>query len=397
MKRLLRSIAFVATLAAPLAALADDWTPQQMDILRSLWIGSLPDAPPDPGNRYADDPRAAALGRKLFNDRRLSSNGKVACATCHDERKAFTDGRTLARGVGVTDRNAPSVIGVAWGAWMFWDGRRDSLWSQALASMENPLEHNATRALIVDVLRRDADYRRRYREIFGALPERGDEEGVTRAFVNVGKAIAAFERTLRPGASRFDRYVAARLAGRMPQTKDESLSLDEELGLRAFLSVEHSQCLRCHNGPLFTNGTFHNIASQNRKAVTSEAGRSEGVGKAIASEFNCLSRWSDARPGQCPELEFVRAQGEDLIGAFKAPSLRNVARTGPYFHDGHIANLEDVIWHYRTRNGAVLGQSELEAATMTGTEFEQLRIFLGTLDSPYVKTPPGRTRAAAAE
>jgi cytochrome c peroxidase len=377
------TLALFATVAG---ARADDWTPAQLEQLRSLWIGELPPLPADPSNKYADDPRAAEFGRLLFYDKRLSSNGKVACASCHEPAKAFSDGRAVARGVGVTDRNAPTIIGASWNAWYFWDGRKDSQWSQALASMENPLEMNLSRAKTLAVVSRDADYRRRYRAVFGELPAAGDAEGVTRVFVNIGKAIAAFERRVTPQPSRFDRYVQAKLAGREPEKPEEKLSLDEEMGLRAFLSVEQSQCLRCHNGPLFTNGTFHNIGSQNRKATSSEDGRATGVRKAVVDEFNCRGKWSDAAPGQCPELEFARVEGDDLKGAFKAPSLRNVARTGPYFHDGHVKTLDDVIWHYRTSHGAPLGQSELEAATMTGTEFDQLRIFLNTLDSP---APPG--------
>ena len=386
MRKLGLLLTFVALAAAQPSARADDWSPAQIDQLRSLWIGGLPPLPPDPSNKYADDPRAAEFGRLLFYDKRLSSNGKVACASCHEPAKAFSDGRPVARGVGVTDRNAPTIIGAAWNGWYFWDGRKDSQWSQALASMENPLEMNLSRDKALRVVRRDADYRRRYREVFGALPAAGDAEGVTRVFVNIGKAIAAFERRVRPQPSRFDRYVQAKLEGREPSKPEETLGLDEEMGLRAFLSVEQSQCLRCHNGPLLTNGTFHNIGSQNRRAAGSEDGRALGVRKAVADEFNCRGKWSDAAPGQCPELEFARVEGDDLKGAFKAPSLRNVARTGPYFHDGHVKTLDDVIWHYRTSHGAPLGQSELEAATMTGTEFDQLRLFLNTLDSP---APPG--------
>jgi cytochrome c peroxidase len=391
MKTFIRLLACVTCFVS--AARADDWTPAQLDQLRSLWIGVLPPLPPDPTNKFGDDPRATEFGRLLFYDKRLSSNGKVACSSCHEPSRAFTDGRDVARGVGVTDRNAPTIIGAAYNAWFFWDGRKDSQWSQALASMENPLEMNFPRARAAAFMRADRDYAKRYRALFGALPARGDVEGETRVFVNIGKAIEAFERRVLPQPSRFDRYVQAKLEGRDPKSPNETLSLDEELGLRAFLAVEQSQCLRCHNGPLLTNGTFHNIGSQNRAAKTSEEGRATGVRKVVADEFNCRGKFSDAAPDQCAELEFARLDGKELIGAFKVPSLRNVARTGPYFHDGHIKLLDDVIWHYRTSHGAPLGQSELEAATMTGTEFDQLRIFLGSLDSPPpadVGKPRGR-------
>jgi cytochrome c peroxidase len=388
--------ACAAAFLAAVPARADGFSAAEIQVLRSLTLAALPPLPPDPTNRYADDPRAAEFGHLLFFDKRLSSNGKVGCVTCHQPERDFTDGRPLARGVGRTDRNAPTIVGAAYNAWFFWDGRKDSQWSQALASMENPVEQNLSRAKALDILRRDRDYARRYREIFGELPRADDPDGPTRAFVAIGKSIAAYERAIRPGVSRFDRYVEAIAQGREPPA-DGRLSLDEELGVRALLRVRQSQCLRCHNGPLFTNGAFHNIGSQNREDADNEQGRIQGVEKAVADEFNCLSRWSDAPKEACAELVFARRGEKQLVGAFKVPTLRNVSKTGPYMHNGRIPTLEDVIWHYRTSSGGPVGQSELEAATLTGAEFDQLQAFLKTLearpDAPakYLK-PPARFR-----
>lgn len=386
-------LALTLATASPAAADEPFFSPAEFAALRTLSITNLPPPPADPSNKYANDPRAADFGHRLFFDKRLSSSRKVACATCHRPELGFTDGKKLAQGVGVTDRNAPSVVGAAWNNWFFWDGRKDSMWSQALASFENPVEHNMPRAKIVEVIRKDQNYARRYRAIFGDLPARNDNEGVTRAFVNLAKSIAAYERYIAPGAERFDHYVAAKLEGREP-APDARLTLDEELGLRSFLRVQQSQCMRCHNGPLFTNGTFHNIGTQSRDQLDNEQGRFRGVEKAVADEFNCASQWSDAPREACVELSFARRGGKELLGAFKAPSLRNVTKTAPYMHNGKIASLEDVIWHYRTSRGGPVGQSALESATLTGTEFDQIRAFLATLESQpaapakYLRAPP---------
>ena len=386
---------FAILLSAAPAAAEPTFDDEMLASMRTLMIDKLPPPPPDPTNKYADDPRAAEFGHRLFFDRRLSSNGKVACATCHKPELGFTDGKKLAQGVGTTDRNAPTVVGAAYNNWFFWDGRKDSLWAQAIASMENPVEHNMTRDKIVDVIRKNRAHAKRYRAIFGELPGKDDADGVTRAVVNVAKSIAAYERQIRPGVSRFDRFAAAVVDGRDPPPSAR-FTLDEELGLRSFLRVHQSQCLRCHNGPLFTNGTFHNIATQDRLAFDNEQGRMRGVEKVVADEFNCRSKWSDASKEACVELDFARRGDKALLGAFKTPSLRNVSKTGPFMHNGKIANLDDVMWHYRTTRGGPLGQSALESATLTGIEFDQMRAFLGTLDAKpdaparFLRAPMGR-------
>jgi cytochrome c peroxidase len=114
------------------AVKSHDWTAEEVEILRSLWIGSLPPLPPDPSNQYADDPHAAALGQALFFDPRLSSNGQVSCSSCHIPEMMFTDGRTLAVGIGVNNRKTMTIVGTAYSPWQFWDGRADSQWAQAL-------------------------------------------------------------------------------------------------------------------------------------------------------------------------------------------------------------------------------------------------------------------------
>lgn len=119
------------------------WSDDGLAQLRSLWIGSLQPLPVDPSNQYADDPRATKFGQNLFFDTRFSSNGEVACATCHQPDKLFQDGTPLAHGVGTTDRRTMTIIGTAYSPWLFWDGRKDSQWAQALGPMESPVEHGS--------------------------------------------------------------------------------------------------------------------------------------------------------------------------------------------------------------------------------------------------------------
>ena len=127
------------------ALTATRWSDAELALLRLQWIGNLPQLPDDPGNRFADNPAAAELGQQLFFDPRLSANGRVSCATCHVPQNHFTDGRPVARGIGETSRNTPTILGIAYSPWFFWDGRSDSLWSQALGPMESAVEHGSNR------------------------------------------------------------------------------------------------------------------------------------------------------------------------------------------------------------------------------------------------------------
>ncbi len=358
---------------------SDEWSEAERAILRSLWIGSLPNPPPDPSNAVADDPRAAEFGLRLFFDARLSADGSVSCSTCHQPELAFTDGRKIAEGVGRTIRNAPTLMGAAWSPWFFWDGRKDSLWAQAQEPFVNPLEHGISAAQVLEAVAADPDYRRRYAALFGALPRDDDPAGRARAYANIAKALAAYERTLIPAPSRFDRYVEAVLQDR-PPPPDGRLTVEELMGLRVFISANQGQCIRCHNGPMFTNHQFHNIGSQISPHRT-ERGRATAIDAVLADPSNCLGPLSDAPKEACKEIRFAKRTGPEMMGAFKTPTLRFLPRTGPYLHAGQIDTLNDVMWHYRDRPRAAVGTSELQPLTMGDAEFSQIEAFLRTLDS----------------
>ena len=361
--------------------LATSWTDEELAVIRSLGLGSLPTLQTDPTNPVADDPRAVDFGHRLFFDTRLSANGNVACVSCHLPELNFTDGRPVAEGIGMTIRNAPTLVGIAYSPWYFWDGRKDSLWSQALGPLENPVEHGTTRGGVLAVVRSDPDYTRRYIELFGPLPTTGDAQGVSRAFANVGRAIQAYERRLLPAPSRFDRYVEALVKGVTPQP-DDDLTLDETQGLRAFMADNQGKCMRCHNGPLFTDNHFHNIGADVGNKQAEERGRFEGIRLALADEFNCQGPFGGGSPSVCSELRFAKRDSEELLGAFKTPTLRNLTKTGPYMHRGQYSRLDIAVRHYDAIPFAGVGKSELERTTLTGSQFDQIRVFLMTLESP---------------
>lgn len=368
------------TLVSVAAEPRPTWTPAQLEELRSLSLLALDPLPPDPTNRIADDPAAAALGRRLFFDPRLSANGEVACATCHQPERGFQDGLPLAVGVGTTARRAMPIAGMARSPFLFWDGRKDSLWAQALGPLESAVEHGGTRTQYARVIA--SHYRDDYEAVFGPLPDLSVVdalwEAVTGIFVNVGKAIAAYERRIGFGAARFDRYVAAMTAG---HPAEGVLGDDEVAGLRLFIGKAH--CTQCHNGPLLTNFEFHNTGVPPRPGLPADEGRLAGATAVGRDEFNCRSRWSDA-PRRCAELEFMVTGDHTQARAFKVPSLRNVAERAPYMHAGQLASLADVLNHYDRAPAAVSGHSELHPLRLTRVERRQLEAFLRTLSGPIL-------------
>lgn len=412
------------------AAQAEGWSESELALMRSLALDALPPLPADPSNRVADQPAAIALGHRLFFDARLSSNDRVACATCHLPGLFFTDGRAVSLGVGRTNRNAPTIVASAWSPWLFWDGRRDSLWAQALAPLESAVEMNLTRLEVVRRVAADPAAARLYREAFGRLPLDGlrpdlplragpfgdaaaqdawarltqaERDAIDRAFADVGKALAAYERRLAPAPGRFDRYVGRLVSGTRPGDPDDALSASERQGLRLFLDNARTQCLRCHNGPLLTNQSFHRIGTEQTRDGFPEFGRFLGVQAALLDPFNCLGRFSDAQPEDCRELRFLRrdhVQGES--GKFKTPTLRGLRHSAPYMHDGRMATLDAVIEHYRNpppRSPDPSLAHELLPLEISDEEAGALVAFLLTLDGNVAAearwlVPPGLAKDA---
>lgn len=394
------------------------WTPQETGLLASLSIRKLAPAPADPSNAVEQKPQAAALGKRLFADARFSSNGAVSCASCHAPDKQFQDGLRVSRGVGEGTRRAMPIVGVAYSPWLFWDGRKDSAWSQALGPLEDAVEHGGNRANYARLMA--THYRSEYEAIFGPMPDltgvpkdagpngsaaqksawqalsTAQRSNVSRVFANMGKAIAAFEKTLAYGPSRFDRYVDGMLAN--DASARQLLTAQEVSGLRLFIGK--GQCVTCHNGPLLTDQHFHNTGVPPLNPAKPDRGRAAAIARVQQDEFNCLGPFSDAKPDACQELAYMATDEAGMEGAFKTPSLRNVAMRPPFMHAGQFAELEQVIAHYVKAPAAAVGHSELahgkaghaerKPIRLSEGEIKDLAAFLRTLTGPITDTTAQR-------
>jgi cytochrome c peroxidase len=338
-------------------------TDDAWDMLQDM---KLPAAPPaDPTNEYGDVPAAAVLGKKLFDDKALSPSGNVACVTCHDPTKAFGDGLKTGKGESIGDRNSPAIALSSHARWQFWDGRADTLWMQALGPFENGKEFASSRLYVVRQI--ETSYKNEYNAVFGVkypFPDlsgfalqsgkpgdaaydalsQADRDAVTRVYVNVGKAIAAFERTLRVKPNALDRYAGGdttALQGKQRQALDQFF---------------HIGCVQCHWGPRLTDDAFHNLRfPTGRQDGLPDQGRAAVLLGLATSEFVATSKWSDAPQAAKPLLFTVAPPS--MVGAFKTPTLRGVSTSFPYGHGGGFAALSDVAKHYGTRAQEVVAAS----------------------------------------
>lgn len=392
------------------APLRDRWSAQEVTTLASMRLKEAGERPADASNAYEHRTEAATFGRTLFNDTRLSKNGQVACVSCHAANNQFEDGRQFGKGIATGKRRTMPVMGAAHSPFLFWDGRKDSAWSQALGPLEDAAEHGGNRVRLVQLVL--TQHKDQYGKVFGALPEVGKlpddaspngtqaeraawatlapatQDSVNRVFANMGKAIAAYERQVSYGESRFDQYAQATVAGDGPG--QQALTGQEVRGLRLFLTK--GQCVTCHNGPLLTDHAFHNTGAPPLEPANPDRGRAEGLKKLLADEFNCLGRYSDAKPEQCGELQFLSANDTGQLAAFRTPSLRNVAARPPYMHAGQFATLNDVVQHYASSPKAIIGHSELarpgekhaqrQSIRLSADDVKDLAAFLGTLTGP---------------
>jgi len=378
------------------SAAVPEWSVEEQDLIASLSLSELGPLPSDPSNRVADDPRAVELGRAIFSDTRFSANGAVSCASCHLPDRQFQDDLPLGRGVGRTGRRTMPIAGMAYSPFLFWDGRKDSLWSQALGPMESPVEHGGDRTQYAHLMA--AAYREPYEALFGALPDldhlprragpvadpaaraawemmrERDRRAVSVVFANIGKSIAAFERTIKPVPTRFDAYAASLSTG----AGDDILKDDEIAGLRLFIGK--GECVNCHNGPLLSDNHFHNTGVAAAPGAPADVGRAAGALLVRDDPFNCIGTFSDAAPEDCAELRFMVIGGPDDPGAFNTPSLRGAASRAPYMHAGQFETLDAVLRHYQAAPQAQIGRSELRPLNMSETELHQIAAFLATLE-----------------
>jgi cytochrome c peroxidase len=324
-------------------------------------------------------PEKIALGEKLFNDTRFSTTGEVSCATCHVAEKAFTDS-PLSVSVGIDDltgtRNAPTVVNSVYFETMFWDGRSPSLEDQALHPFLNPVEMGlADHEPILEIARTDPDYANAFKDVFG-------KAGTEITMTEVTQAIAAFERTQVTGSSPFDRWY---LAG-----EEEALTEAQKRGFELFVGT--GRCVSCHTieqtQALFTDNRFHNIGvgiNDIQEDVPGLAGEFLHA-KATLSEVD-VKVLTDKRTSELGR--FAVTQDFDGVGAFKTPTLRNIAVTAPYMHDGSLGTLDEVMIHYN--NGGVTSEGDpvndflsggIRPLGLTDEELDDLVAFMEALTSP---------------
>lgn len=384
------------------------FTPDELEQLLALRFEQ--EVPPSPTNHFADDPAAAEFGRRVFYDERFSGDGEVSCSTCHDPTLGFADGKGLADVGRGGKRHTPALWNVGHHRWFFWDGRSDSLWAQALSPLENEVENGFTRLEVAHLIATDAALRSEYEAVFGPVPPvqeadrfpaigrprlddlehpdhivwmsmtREDRVAVTRMFVNVGKALAAFQRRIRSDDSPFDRFVEGVREANPRKQRDFS-----EAARRGFkLFVGKARCTLCHHGAMFTDFEFHNTRIPALEGGTSlDGGRFTGIDLLLASEFLGTSEWSDDPTGLADaKVSYIKRTGHSW-GEFKTPSLRNVAVTAPYMHNGKFETLAQVVRFYSTLENAAAvhhgGERLLVPLDLTKAEQADLVRFLESL------------------
>ena len=365
-------------LPAALTQLTDE------EVARIARMSPLPELAPDATNRVADDVIAAQLGHALFFDTRLSPKG-VSCATCHDPARHFTDGQPLARGIGTSRRNAPTVVDAARRRWVGWDGKFDSLWSQALSPIEHPDEMGSSRAELVRLMESDPSYRALYEKVFGTLSPTQDRD-VTAA--NILKTLGAYQRKLVSGPAPIDRFVA----GLKGETGGDLNALSPSAGRGLATFVSRGGCYQCHRGASFTDEEFHALGLVGANGrVPEDPARLAAVDFVNANPFNASGAFSDAPDS--PKGQMVRAikRSSELFGQFRTPPLRGVALTAPYMHDGRFASLADVVRFYDTLEGSAPvghhGENVLEPLGLGASGQADLVEFLKSLTP---KPPPAR-------
>jgi cytochrome c peroxidase len=319
-------------------------------------------------------PAVVALGEKLFFDSRLSGDGTVACATCHDPARAFTDGRPVSIGIGggAGQRNAPTILNALYNKTQFWDGRVDTLEEQAALPITNPFEMGAASIRdAVSNIASDTGYQRQFAQAFGR--DVNEKDMLT--------AIAAYERTLASFDSPFDRFIA----GDRNAISDEAKRGWESFNSKARCNLCHALTDNQRDVTVFTDNDFHNIGIgilRHRvvplavQAVRELAqGHLQDIDRAaIESETSVLGR-------------FLITKKEPDIASFKTPDLRNVLVTAPYFHDGSQQTLWDAVDHYNKGDGLANPwlDEDIQPLALTEPEIDDLVAFMASLTSPQYR------------
>lgn len=374
-----------------------------IDRAKDFALVSLEDASLDPSNRFDGDPRAIALGEQLFFDTGLSKDGNVSCASCHVKDGAFVPNESIRADAARKFRTVMPIEGIAHQNFLFWDGRADSPWMQAIGPLENDFEHDLTRSevaayvsenysdalatLAPDLMASSVSIpkpaspagTREERAAWRDLPTE-TQEWINQVFALVGKSTAAFEASLPVSPSRWDGVIADALEDISALSR---LSEAERRGFELFTGK--ARCATCHDGPLFTDADFHNTGLP-QSTVPLDLGRQSALLELRNNPFNCLGPYSDAEPEDCGELTYMSLSMERAMGAFRTPTLRGVSKRALLGHAGQINSIEDMIRHYNAApagpHGALVGMpslSELVPLGLTEAEMSDLAAFLSSL------------------
>jgi len=277
------------------------------------------------------------LGKQLYFDGRLSKNGAISCAFCHNPGTGWADPRQTSIGIGggLGGRQAPTVLNTAFNHLQFWDGRARSLEEQAIGPIHNPIEMGETHENVVAKLNKIKGYQRQFRAVFGTDV----------SLQGIAEAIAAYERTVISTDSPFDKYVAG-----------DSKAMDEAAVRGMALFKGKARCVLCHGGPNFTDNQFHNLGVPQVGPMKEDLGR------------------------------YYVTKAEKDRGAFKTPTLRSITETAPYMHDGAFKTLEEVVDFLNQGGGANPNLSAMvKPLNLTAEEKADLIAFLKALAGEPIK------------
>jgi cytochrome c peroxidase len=338
--------------------------------------GPWPPAPrQDASNRVETQTIVAQWGASLFFDRRLSGNGQLSCASCHQPNRAFQDGLTTAVGRLNGIRNTPSLLDGAQARWLGWGGTHDSLWSASLTPLLTEGEMHQTVRSLSQRLRDTPELANGYRAAFQQEPPADD---ATLA-VDVAKALAAYQATLVSPRNTFDNFRDALARGDTQAAA--TYPLPAQRGLRLFIG--EGRCTVCHAGPRFSNGEFGDIGIPFFVPGGVDAGRYYGLQQLLRSDYNRLGRFNDAG-AQDPRAVGTRhvILEPRHFGEFKVPGLRQLTQTAPYMHNGSLPSIEAVVQHYSEFNEDRLhadGERILRPLHLSAEQAADLAAFLRSL------------------
>lgn len=363
-----------------------DWSPDEIRAIGQHGPWPPPTAR-DPSNRVSGTPAGIALGEHLFDEPRLSGDGRMSCASCHQAGREWSDGLARARGTVELDRRTPSLWNIGYLHWFGWDGAGDSLWAQTIRPLLDPREMNGGPTRVAELLRGDAALACGYERAFGSKPGPDDE----RLLVDAAKALAAFQATLVSPRTPFDEFRDALVDG--DGDRASRYPLAAQRGLRLFIG--DANCNLCHLGPRFTSGEFGDIGIPFFvRPGEVDPGRLGGLQRLSVSPFNLLGKYNDDATGSSTRrVRHVKRQHSNF-GEFRVPGLRQVGRAGSYMHNGSLATLEDVVRHYSEVSPDRLHSDGTPLVRPLGLAQQQsadLVAFLRSLDAE----PPSRSVPAS--